>query len=122
MDDPSALVRAHYDAVRDVVGLTFRGGGSMVIPRRMVPGLQKAPTSALESIEVSPAGDALSWRTLDVDVYVPGLVERAFGARLFARATGNAEVVVVLKRKLQLREQTVRRAADRGNEWSRNFF
>jgi hypothetical protein len=25
---------------------------------------------------------------LDVDVYVPGLVERAFGSRLFAAATG----------------------------------
>jgi len=44
--------------------------------------------SALESISVSLAGDALSWPSLDVDVYVPGLVERAFGTRLFAGATG----------------------------------
>lgn len=87
-DDPSAVVHAEYDAARDVVGLTFRSGGSMIIPRRIVPGLQKARASALESIEISPAGDALSWRALDVDVYVPGLVERAFGTRLFARATG----------------------------------
>ena len=60
----------------------------MTIPRNAVPGLQRASASHLESIVVSPAGDALSWPSLDVDVYVPGLVERAFGSRLFAAATG----------------------------------
>lgn len=86
--DPSAVVEAQYDPTDDVIDLTFRGGGTMTIPRRIVPGLERASASALESISVSPAGDALSWRSLDVDVYVPGLVERAFGTRLFARATG----------------------------------
>lgn len=57
-------------------------------PRRAVPGLVRASTSALESIRVSPAGDALSWPSLEMDVYVPGLVERVFGTCLFARATG----------------------------------
>jgi len=28
----------------------------------------------MESIEVSPAGDALSWPSLDVDIYVPRLI------------------------------------------------
>ena len=60
----------------------------MTIPRGIVPGLEDASAPALRSITVSPAGDAVSWPSLDVDVYVPGLVERAFGTRLFARATG----------------------------------
>ena len=60
----------------------------MSIPRRIVPGLERASKAKIESIVVSPAGDALSWPSLDIDVYVPGLVERAFGTRLFARATG----------------------------------
>ena len=60
----------------------------MAIPRAMIPGLESASKSNLEAIEVSPAGDALLWPSLDVDVYIPGLVERAFGTRLFARATG----------------------------------
>ena len=60
----------------------------MAVPRPLVPGLEDAQSSELGAIDVSPAGDALSWRALDVDVYVPGLVERAFGTRLFARATG----------------------------------
>ena len=86
--DPSAVVDARYDPDRDLIDLTFGGGGSMAIPRNAVPGLQRASTSAIESIVVSPAGDALSWPSLDVDVYVPCLVERAFGSRLFAAATG----------------------------------
>ena len=86
--DPSAVVDAEYDAGRDTIDLTFPSGGSMMIPRHVVPGLDEAPAAALKSIRVSPAGDALSWPSLDVDVYVPGLVERAFGTRLFAAATG----------------------------------
>ena len=86
--DPSAIVEAQYDATRDAIDLRFRSGGSMTIPRQIVPGLDDIPASALGSISISPAGDALSWPSLDVDVYVPGLVERAFGTRLFARATG----------------------------------
>jgi hypothetical protein len=86
--DPSALVNAHYDPDRDLIDLTFSGGGSMTIPRKIVPGLERASVSKLASLLVSPAGDALSWPALDVDVYIPGLVERAFGTRLFAAATG----------------------------------
>lgn len=86
--DPSSVVSAHYDAARDAIDLTFRGGGSMMIPRQIVPGLEHASASSLEPIGISPAGDALSWPSLDVDVDVPGLVERVFGTRLFAAATG----------------------------------
>lgn len=85
---PSAVVSATYDPGRDRLDLFFQGGGSMGIPRSMIPGLEGASASTLKAIEISPAGDAVSWRSLDVDVYVPGLVERAFGNRLFAAATG----------------------------------
>ena len=60
----------------------------MAIPRKAVPGLESASAARMKTIVVSPARDALSWPSLDVDVYIPGLVERAFGARLFAGATG----------------------------------
>jgi hypothetical protein len=86
--DASALVDARYDRTSDAVFLIFRGGGSMTIPRRVIPGLERQPASALEAMTLSPAGDALLWPALDADVYVPGLVERAFGNRLFAAAAG----------------------------------
>jgi len=86
--DPSAVVHARYDLKGDLIELKFGGGGSMAIPRKIIPGLERATASQMESIIVSPSGDALSWPSLDVDVHVPGLVERAFGTRLFAAATG----------------------------------
>ena len=86
--DASAVVDASYNPDRDGVDLSFRGGGAMMIPRKVIPGLGTASVAKLAAIVVSPAGDALSWPSLDVDVYVPGLVERAFGSRLFAAATG----------------------------------
>ena len=86
--DPSAVINARYEPASDAIRLTFRSGGSMMIPRRLITALARQPLSALRSISVSPAGDAVSWRALDVDVFVPGLVERAFGTRLFAAATG----------------------------------
>ena len=75
---------ARYDESQDSVDLMFRGGAAMSIPRKMIVGLERASRSRLESVLVSPAGNALSWPSLDVDVYVPGLIERVFGSRLFA--------------------------------------
>ena len=86
--EPSAVVDARYDLDLDAVWLLFRGGGVMTIPRRFIPALEDQPASALEPVSISPAGDALRWETIDADVYVPGLVERAFGHRLFAAASG----------------------------------
>jgi hypothetical protein len=86
--DASALVNARYDQPSDTVVLSFRGGGTMAIPRSFIPGLEHQRASTLASVEISPAGDALRWASIDVDIYVPGVVERAFGTRLFAAAAG----------------------------------
>jgi hypothetical protein len=86
--EASAVVGARYESRGEALHLTFRGGGSMVIPRRLIPGLERAAAADLAAPAVSPAGDALFWPALVLDVYVPGLVERAFGSRLFAAATG----------------------------------
>jgi hypothetical protein len=88
VEDPSSVVDAWYDSGADAIELAFKGGGSMTIPRGVVPGLERTSASKLGAVVVSPAGDALSWPSLDLDVYVPGLVERAFGTRLFAASTG----------------------------------
>lgn len=82
------LVDLRYDRTSEAVILTFAGGASMTIPRRVIPGLERGPASALETVVLSPAGDALRWPMLDADIHVPGLVERAFGSRLFAVAGG----------------------------------
>jgi hypothetical protein len=88
LQDPSAIVDARYNSHADTIELTFKGGGSMSIPRAIVPGVERASSEKLDAVVVSPAGDALLWPSLDIDVYIPGLVERAFGTRLFAASTG----------------------------------
>jgi hypothetical protein len=86
--DGSALVSARFNPRRDTLELEFRGGGSMVIPRDLVPGITRVPAAKLAAPVVAPAGDAVSWPDLDIDIYVPGLVARAFGTRVFAAAAG----------------------------------
>ena len=87
--DRSAIVAARYDPRRDAVDLGFAGGGTITIPRQLIRGLEGTTPRVLASVDLVPAGDALSWRSpLDLDVDVPGLIERAFGSRLFAAATG----------------------------------
>jgi hypothetical protein len=62
--------------------LTFQDGASMTLPRRVIPGLEREPPSVLETVVLSPAKDALVWPPVDAHVYLPGLVELAFGSRL----------------------------------------
>lgn len=82
LKDRSRVIDATYDPAADSMRLHFRGGGTMSIPRSFIPGLERQPASVLADVTLSPAGDALLWPRIDADVYVPGLVERAFGHRL----------------------------------------
>lgn len=86
--DASAVTGARYLQRRDAIELEFVGGGTMLIPRELIPELEGVSPAVLASVTVSPAGDALAWRALDIDLYIPGLVERAFGTRIFAASSG----------------------------------
>ena len=71
-----AVIAARYDWRQDAFDIVFRSGKAASIPRALVPELTAVPVSMLMSISVSPAGDAICWRALDIDVDVRGLVER----------------------------------------------
>lgn len=72
----TAVLRARYNVWRDALELRFRSGGVRVIPRSLLPELDSVPTATVRSVTVSPSGDAISWRALDVDVSVRGLLRR----------------------------------------------
>lgn len=76
-DALGAVVNSRYDKVRDVVELVFRSGKVVAIPRALLPGLKGARVSTPKGVSVSPAGDAISWRTKDIDFSVRGLLKRA---------------------------------------------
>ena len=48
VEDPSAIVDARYHRASDAVHPVFRGGASMTLPRRLIPGLAGTSASAFE--------------------------------------------------------------------------
>jgi len=86
-DGPLEVIRATYDPSGDRLDITFRSGVSVSLPRRRIRELIGARKSRLAGIEIQPGGDGLSFRALDVDISVPGLIADEFGG-LFARAMG----------------------------------
>jgi hypothetical protein len=84
--DPSYVTRLEYEEDRDMIDLYFRCGGMISVPRRRVRGLERGEVPG--PITLSEGHDAVSCRAADVDHNIPGLIERVFGPRLFARAIG----------------------------------
>jgi hypothetical protein len=74
---PTAVVHARYNAVHGALELTLRSGDIRVIPRSVLPDLDSVPAATLRTVTVSPAGDAISWPALDLDVSVRGRLRRA---------------------------------------------
>jgi hypothetical protein len=77
------------------VVLTVRHGIELSIPVHLLEGLSDAPPAALAHIDISPAGTGLHWPALDVDLYVPALIQGLFGTRrwmasLLGRTGGQA--------------------------------
>ncbi len=83
---PNAVVEATYLKDADAIEVVFRGGMILTIPCIQVPILANIRRSKLASVTVSPAGDALSWRSLDIDIDVQGLIDALF-------RSGNRETV-----------------------------
>ena len=75
------VVSAQYRAAGDAVVLTLATGVEVAIPRHLLQGLQDATPTELAKIEVEGPGTGLHWPALDVDHYVPGLLEGVFGTR-----------------------------------------
>ncbi len=102
---PFDLVRARYDRARDVIDLTLRNGIAVRFPRGHIRELANAEPDDLGKVEIQPGGDGISFRKLDVDISVPGLLADELGP-LFARAMG---------RRTRGRTTTKKAAASRDN-------
>ncbi|HET8598451.1 MAG TPA: DUF2442 domain-containing protein [Castellaniella sp.] len=72
---------AHYDTASQRVAITLRHGLELMIPVHLLQGLADAPPTSLSRIEISPAGTGLYWPDLDVDLYIPSLIQGLFGTR-----------------------------------------
>lgn len=77
----NAVVKARYDRAADAIEVLFRGGMQLRIPRTRVAALDHVQKRDVAAVTVSAAGDALSWRSADVDIHMRGLIEQLFLTR-----------------------------------------
>jgi hypothetical protein len=79
---------ARYDSRRGLIVIALEGGCEFAFPAVLAEGLADAPRSKLAKIKVSPNGLGLHWPLLDADLYVPGLIEGAFGSGRWMQQIG----------------------------------
>ena len=82
------LARVLYEAKEDLVSLYFADGLKVSIPRKRLQGLERASQSQLSKIEIVGHGTGLHWPLLDVDHYVPGLLQHRFGTKRWMKEIG----------------------------------
>ncbi len=87
-DEPLDVIAARYNRRADTVDLTLRKGVVIRLPRLQIRELADAKPADLAKIEIQPGGDGLSFRSINVDIYVPGLLADELGS-LFASAMGS---------------------------------
>ena len=74
-------VSARYDRRSARIVINLNTGVQVTFPTRLAEGLAGASPSDLAKIEISPAGLGLHWPRLDADVYLPALLQGAFGSK-----------------------------------------
>src|SRR3984893_4055095 len=86
-NDPR-VIRVQYEAKEDLVSLCFADGLKVSIPRKQLQGLERANQSQLSKIEIVGNGTGLHWPLLNINHYVPGLLEHRLGTRRWMNEIG----------------------------------
>lgn len=73
------VVRVAYETKPDLLTLHLDDGVRVSIPRMGLQGLRDAKPAQLSKVEILGRGTGLHWPLLDVDHYVPGLLNHIFG-------------------------------------------
>jgi hypothetical protein len=74
-----SLRSVSYDARADALRLTLSSGVRLSIPRSQIPPLAKANSEELSAVYPGNGGATISQDELDIDVFIPGLIDRIFG-------------------------------------------
>ena len=81
-------VAAKYRPSADTIAITLASGVEIVIPRRLLQGLENATPAQLNDVAIVDARSGLHWESLDVDHYIPSLIEGIFGNRRWMSEIG----------------------------------
>jgi hypothetical protein len=74
-------VAVRYDALEDAVVVRFDNGNSLHVLRANLQGLENATVDQVSDVVIEGPGTGLHWPHLDVDHYIPALLEGVFGTR-----------------------------------------
>jgi len=74
-----SLRSVRYIQKDDSVELFLSSGIRVAVPRKDIPPLARAPKGQLADIYPGNGGATISHDALDVDIFVPGLLDRVFG-------------------------------------------
>ena len=80
--------RAEYQSGVDLIALHFKSGMIIALPRRLLQGLSDATPAQLAKVRILGDGTGLDWPDLDVQHYVPGLMNGIFGTRQWMATIG----------------------------------
>jgi hypothetical protein len=83
-------VAARYDKSSRRVVVDLANGTTLLVPARLIQGLQKAAEGKLSEIEILGAGSGLYWPKLEVDIGVAGLLAGVFGTKAWMAELGRA--------------------------------
>jgi Protein of unknown function (DUF2442) len=73
--------RAFYDAYLGMIIVILSNKCMFGFPSDAGQGLAGASVKDLAEVEVTPSGEGLHWKTLDVDLSIPALMNGIFGAK-----------------------------------------
>ncbi len=76
-----AAIEAKYDRRIGRVYVVLKTGLAIAFNPHEVQGLEHAKPAALSEIAISPSGHGLHFPRLDVDIYLPSLIEGHFGSK-----------------------------------------
>jgi hypothetical protein len=77
-----------YVPAHDIFVVALSDGSRLVLQREKLQGLQNATRPQLRHVEVLGLGTGLHWEDLDVDLYVPALIEGVYGNKHWMAALG----------------------------------
>jgi len=81
-------VAVEYRTEDQTIAIELATGVELVIPRKLLQGLESADPADIANVEILGPGDSLHWESLDVDHYLPSLIEGVFGNRRWMSEIG----------------------------------
>ncbi|MHB8148365.1 MAG: DUF2442 domain-containing protein [Vulcanimicrobiaceae bacterium] len=81
-------VAAEYRPKDDILAITLASGVQLLMPRKLLQGLENADPRDVAKVDIDDFGEGLHWESLDVDHYVPSLIEGVFGNRRWMSEIG----------------------------------